>query len=112
MINEELIRSALKAVKYPGFSRDIVSFGLIENISVQNDSVSVRIRVTTSDGTVPMKIKDYRVSLGKEEKPETEKAVVFHFKNYRENLKFQYMFVLADAIARMMSETLISRSRT
>ncbi len=57
MINEELIRSALKAVKYPGFSRDIVSFGLVENISVRDGSVSVRISVTTSDGTVPLKIK-------------------------------------------------------
>jgi len=57
MLNEELIRSALKAVKYPGFSRDIVSFGLVENISVQDGSVSVRIRVSTADGTVPLKIK-------------------------------------------------------
>jgi ATP-binding protein involved in chromosome partitioning len=57
MIDKEIIRSALKAVKYPGFSRDIVSFGLIENISVDQSSVSVRIQVTTADDTVPVKIK-------------------------------------------------------
>jgi ATP-binding protein involved in chromosome partitioning len=57
MIDKEIIRSALKAVKYPGFSRDIVSFGLVENIAVDGASVSVRINVTTSDETVPLKIK-------------------------------------------------------
>ncbi|MEX0326156.1 MAG: Mrp/NBP35 family ATP-binding protein [Puniceicoccaceae bacterium] len=57
MIDKETIRSALKAVKYPGFSRDIVSFGLVENISVDGTSVSIRINVTTGDETVPLKIK-------------------------------------------------------
>jgi len=42
-------------------------------------------------------------------KRETEKAIAFHFKNHKENLKFQYMFVLVDAISSMVSETLISR---
>ncbi|MGC9451431.1 MAG: Mrp/NBP35 family ATP-binding protein [Oceanipulchritudo sp.] len=57
MIDKETVRSALKAVKYPGFSRDIVSFGLIENISVHDASVSVRVRVTTADPHVPLQIK-------------------------------------------------------
>ncbi|HSH09750.1 MAG TPA: Mrp/NBP35 family ATP-binding protein [Oceanipulchritudo sp.] len=57
MIDKETIQNALKAVKYPGFSRDIVSFGLVEDISVNNSSVSVRIRVTSSDDTIPLKIK-------------------------------------------------------
>ena len=58
MIDQEKVRSALKSVKYPGFSRDIVSFGLVENISVSDGSVSVRLQVTTSDETVPLKIKN------------------------------------------------------
>lgn len=29
-MNEETILNALKAVKYPGYSRDIVSFGLVK----------------------------------------------------------------------------------
>jgi ATP-binding protein involved in chromosome partitioning len=55
--DKEIIRSALKAVKYPGFSRDIVSFGLVENISVSDSTVSVRIAVTTADESVAGKIK-------------------------------------------------------
>lgn len=57
MLDKEIIRSALKAVKYPGFSRDIVSFGLIENISVDGSSVSVRLGVTTGDSSIPTQIK-------------------------------------------------------
>ncbi len=57
MIDKEMIHSALKAVKYPGFSRDIVSFGLIEDISVNGNTVSVRLQITTGDETIPLKIK-------------------------------------------------------
>lgn len=56
-IDKELVRSALKAVKYPGFSRDIVSFGLVENISADQNNISVRISVTTADDTVAPQIK-------------------------------------------------------
>ena len=42
-------------------------------------------------------------------KRETEKAVVFHFKNYRENLKFQYIFKLVDAVSHAVFESMVSR---
>jgi hypothetical protein len=29
MLNQDTIEAALKSVKYPGYSRDIVSFGLV-----------------------------------------------------------------------------------
>ena len=57
MIDKEIVREALKTVKYPGFSRDIVSFGLVNDISVDGSAVSVRLQVTTADETVPLKIK-------------------------------------------------------
>ena len=31
-VSEEQVKEALKGVKYPGFSRDIVSFGLVKVI--------------------------------------------------------------------------------
>ena len=33
-LTPELVRAALTTVKYPGFSRDIVAFGLVKNIQV------------------------------------------------------------------------------
>jgi len=58
MVDKDSVRSALKAVKYPGFSRDIVSFGLVDTIAVDGSSVSVRIKVTTGDAAVPPQIKE------------------------------------------------------
>jgi ATP-binding protein involved in chromosome partitioning len=48
MPTEDDIKNALKAVKYPGFSRDIVSFGLIKEISSSNGAVSVAMELTGS----------------------------------------------------------------
>lgn len=50
------IKSALAAVKFPGFSRDIVSFGLIRNIQVENSNVQVSIEITTANEAVPKQI--------------------------------------------------------
>jgi ATP-binding protein involved in chromosome partitioning len=54
---EGQIRDALKAVKYPGFSRDIVSFGLVKGISVNNGDVRVQLALATNDPNVPATIK-------------------------------------------------------
>lgn len=42
-------------------------------------------------------------------KRETEATVVFHFKNYRENIKFQYLFRLIDEVAAEMNQWLVDR---
>ena len=42
-------------------------------------------------------------------KRETEKSVKFHFKDYKENIKFQYIFKLTDAISDNLYETFIER---
>ena len=44
-------------------------------------------------------------------KRETLKAVTFHFKNYQENIKFQYLFKLVDAAAVGIRESLGDRLR-
>src|SRR5215472_7298840 len=35
MLSEQEITEALKAVKYPGYSRDIVSFGLVKHVAAK-----------------------------------------------------------------------------
>lgn len=56
MTNVEQIKDALKQVKYPGFSRDIVSFGLVKAVEVEGGEVAVRIEVATKDAKVPQQI--------------------------------------------------------
>jgi ATP-binding protein involved in chromosome partitioning len=57
-LTEEQIRDALKAVRYPGFSRDIVSFGLVKGIKIDNGDVSVQLALATNDPNVPATIKN------------------------------------------------------
>jgi ATP-binding protein involved in chromosome partitioning len=48
MLTQETISNALKAVKYPGYSRDIVSFGLVKDVAVNQGAVSVSIQLATA----------------------------------------------------------------
>jgi ATP-binding protein involved in chromosome partitioning len=58
MLTQDDIKNALKAVKYPGYSRDIVSFGLVKEISVTNDAVSVSMQLTSPNADVARQIKE------------------------------------------------------
>src|SRR3954453_4879969 len=57
-ISEEQVKNALKSVKYPGFSRDIVSFGLLKSIQIDNGDVKVQLALATNDPNVPATIKN------------------------------------------------------
>lgn len=48
-ITQEGIRSVLRKVKYPGFTRDIVSFGIVKEVSVDGGRVSVSLVLPKSD---------------------------------------------------------------
>ena len=50
------IREILRQVKYPGFSRDIVSFGLVKDVQVADGVTQVKIEVATRDPKVPEQI--------------------------------------------------------
>ncbi|MBI2929667.1 MAG: Mrp/NBP35 family ATP-binding protein [Verrucomicrobia bacterium] len=51
------IREALKAVKYPGYSRDIVSFGLVQEAHAANGAVSVTVQLTSASAEIAQQIK-------------------------------------------------------
>ena len=57
MITEEEIKKALQTVKYPGFSRDIVSFGLVKQISAKNGAVSVAMELASGSPEIARQIK-------------------------------------------------------
>jgi len=56
MITQDQILDALRTVKYPGFSRDIVSFGLIKGVAVDGGTVTVKIGLQTRDPELPRTI--------------------------------------------------------
>jgi len=55
-MNADTIKDALRQVKYPGFSRDIVSFGLVKEIACEDGVTRVAIEVATKDPKVPEEI--------------------------------------------------------
>ncbi len=46
MPTEQQITDALKTIKYPGYSRDIVSFGLVKEIAIADGTISVTLQLT------------------------------------------------------------------
>ncbi|MDE3067962.1 MAG: Mrp/NBP35 family ATP-binding protein [Verrucomicrobiota bacterium] len=49
MLTQETVWEALKAVKYPGYTRDIVSFGLVTKVSVADGTVTVSMQLASSN---------------------------------------------------------------
>ncbi|MBI4326555.1 MAG: Mrp/NBP35 family ATP-binding protein [Chloroflexi bacterium] len=57
MLTEEYVKNALRSVKYPGYSRDVVSFGLIKQIAAGNGAVSVSLQLTSGKPELAQQIK-------------------------------------------------------
>ena len=56
-MTSDQIKEALKQVKYPGFSRDIVSFGLVRSAGFVDGTAKVSLALTTSDPKIPLHLK-------------------------------------------------------
>ncbi len=53
MFTEEQLRAALSSVSYPGFRRDILSFGLVKEVAVDGADVKVQLVLSTTDSKIP-----------------------------------------------------------
>jgi ATP-binding protein involved in chromosome partitioning len=58
LMTEEIVKSALSKVLYPGFTKDIVTFGFVNNIVINGDDVSFNVEITSSAPEVAKQIKD------------------------------------------------------
>jgi len=56
-VTPDEIKEALKQVKYPGFSRDIVSFGLIRSAALIDGTAKVSLAISTADPKIPLFLK-------------------------------------------------------
>lgn len=57
MLTEESVRQVLQTVKYPGYSRDIISFGLVKDIQIGNNAVSVRLELSNASPEITRQVK-------------------------------------------------------
>jgi len=58
MVTEDDVRNTLKAVRYPGYSRDVVSFGLVKEVAVRDGAVSVVMNLTSANPEAARQIKE------------------------------------------------------
>ena len=52
-MSPDFIREALRQVRYPGFSRDIVSFGLVKDVKCEPGLVTIQLEIATRDPKSP-----------------------------------------------------------
>lgn len=57
MITEQIIRDALTEVNYPGFSRSIISFGMVKGVAINGNNVTVHLLVDSKNEAIPAQIK-------------------------------------------------------
>jgi len=69
------IRERLRQVKYPGFSRDIVSFGLVRSAEFADGTAHIALALTTNDPQVPRQLQG-EVDRCLRELPEVRRVIV------------------------------------
>jgi ATP-binding protein involved in chromosome partitioning len=48
MLNEQTVKDVLSSVTYPGFTKDIVTFGFVKTIEIDGDRVFIELDITSS----------------------------------------------------------------
>jgi len=57
-MTQEIVKSALSKVMYPGFTKDIVTFGFVNNIVIDGENVTFDVEITSSAPEVSQQIFD------------------------------------------------------
>ena len=65
-MNKEKALELFRTIKYPGFSRDIVSFGIIKDFEIENKNAVVSLNITSNDEKKKREIVDAIISVLKE----------------------------------------------
>ena len=55
-LSEAQVYEVLKTVKYPGYTRDIVSFGLVKSVHLDGQRIAVTLQLTTNQPDVATKL--------------------------------------------------------
>ncbi len=57
-MNKTEVLELLKTIKYPGFSRDIISFGILDKIEIIDKNISVELKIPTKNENIKKEIID------------------------------------------------------
>ncbi len=75
-LTKEKVEETLSRIKYPGFNRDIISFGVINKIEIEGNTINVFVKFTTKNQETKSEILS-----------DIEKALSETFKDSRVNLE-------------------------
>ena len=75
-MNKDLIVDVLKKINYPGYSRNIISFGILESININNTIITITLKLDAEDNIKTQIENDIKLILHKE------------FKGYDFNINF------------------------
>ena len=65
-MNKQQILEKLQSIKYPGFNRGIVSFGMVKEISIEGKNVELKLNITSQNEEKKLQVvKDIKVLLSK-----------------------------------------------
>ena len=80
-MNNNQILELLKTIKYPGFNRDIVSFGMVKDIMVSDDNVEIYLNISSQNEEkkelitkaikklISPKVKSLKINLSEDKSP-------------------------------------------
>ena len=80
-MNNNQILELLKTIKYPGFNRDIVSFGMIKDIIINEDNVEIYLNISSQneekkqlitkaiESLISPKVKSLKINLSEDKSP-------------------------------------------
>ena len=57
-ISIEKIRAVLQKINYPGFSRDIVSFGMVKHISIKGNIIDISLQINSENEKILNQLQD------------------------------------------------------
>ena len=48
-MNKEQVLEKLKTINYPGFNRDIVSFGMVKDVLIDENEINITINISSQN---------------------------------------------------------------
>ena len=48
-MNKKEVLEKLKSISYPGFNRDIVSFGMVKDIKIENNDIEIILKISSQN---------------------------------------------------------------
>ena len=76
-MNKNIIIENLKEIKYPGYTRDIVSFGIVENVIINDNSIQITLKLS-SEATIKEEIQNSIILSLKEKFPKFDIQILFN----------------------------------